>query len=573
MKGMKKMKRRIAVLTSMFLLCACCIMPVSNVSAAFSPRTTAPSYDNQYYYSNLNYYYSIGYGMPNCTAYAYGRAYEILGSKPNLCSNNAGEWWFYNQTYNYYPSGLEPALGAIACWWDGGWSGTRTGHVAVVEGINGDTVVTSNSGYNSTNFWIQNRNKNSMSYDYNGKTYQFLGYIYINDSGGSSSNTPVDLGDDFYAYIEHQYTGMYLTNTYGNIEGATPTGNSNQIWHLKKQSDGSYTFQNIYDASYMDVLGSYTDAGTNIYCCTTYTEAVNQRFFIYYMYGAYYIRPVYVFMHLDMSLSTYNLELWGDAIDYEPQEFNIIIYNTPTESPAPTPAPTAPPTPLPTLKPTPTPTAEPVVPLYDGTVTVGSVSGAAAGDTVTLPVSIKNNPGISSFTFRLNFDKSKVTPVSITKNSALPGSLTSNLQQSGVDLSSLDYVTAVWANDSNYSGDSELFSVSFKINETAADGEDIPIEITYTKGGIVNQDLEDVDVNLISGVISHDAIVYGDIYGDGAVNNKDLVRLRQYLADWDITLTDSEYKAADVFRDGVVNNKDLVRLSQYLADWDVKLGE
>lgn len=57
------------------------------------------------------------------------------------------------------------------------------------------------------------------------------------------------------------------------------------------------------------------------------------------------------------------------------------------------------------------------------------------------------------------------------------------------------------------------------------------------------------------------------------MNNKDLVRLRQYLADWDITLTDSEYKAADVFRDGVVNNKDLVRLSQYLADWDVKLGE
>ncbi len=213
------------------------------------------------------------------------------------------------------------------------------------------------------------------------------------------------------------------------------------------------------------------------------------------------------------------------------------------------------------------------MPLYDGTVTVGSVSGAAAGDTVTLPVSIKNNPGISSFTFRLNFDKSKVTPVSITKNSALPGSLTSNLQQSGVDKESLDYVTAVWANDSNYSGDGELFSVSFKINETAADGEDIPIEITYTKGGIVNQDLEDVDVNLISGVVSPDAIVYGDIYGDGAVNNKDLVRLRQYLADWDITLTDSEYKAADVFRDGVVNNKDLVRLSQYLADWDVKLGE
>lgn len=225
-------------------------------------------------------------------------------------------------------------------------------------------------------------------------------------------------------------------------------------------------------------------------------------------------------------------------------------------------------TPLPTLK----PAAEPSPLPYDGTVSVGNVSGSV-GDEVTVPVSISDNPGVSSFTLRLNFDKTKLTPVSVTKNSALPGALTSNVQQSGIDKNGLSYVTAVWANETNYSDNGVLFEVKFKIVEDVSNGEDIPISIKYSKGNIVNQDLIDVDLNLTNGNISIGKIIYGDIYGDGTVNNKDLVRLRQYLAEWNITLTENERKAADVFYDGEVNNKDLVRLSQYLADWDVKLGE
>lgn len=46
----------------------------------FRPRLSQPSYDNSYYFED-NPYYRIGYGMPNCTCYAYGRAYELLGGK------------------------------------------------------------------------------------------------------------------------------------------------------------------------------------------------------------------------------------------------------------------------------------------------------------------------------------------------------------------------------------------------------------------------------------------------------------------------------------------------------------
>ncbi|SDK74018.1 repeat domain (List_Bact_rpt), partial [Sarcina sp. DSM 11001] len=82
------------------------------------------------------------------------------------------------------------------------------------------------------------------------------------DTGGSDTQTPrvhdtlpVDMGEEFYAYIRNQSHNAYLTNQLNNIGGEEFTGNSRQIWRFNKQSNGAYSISSVYDNACMDVLG------------------------------------------------------------------------------------------------------------------------------------------------------------------------------------------------------------------------------------------------------------------------------------------------------------------------------
>lgn len=143
----------------------------------FKPRLTEPSYSNKYYYSNMNILYAAGYGMPNCTAYAWGRAYELLGTQPKLCLNDARNWYGYNKDNGYYPYGKTPKLGAVAC-----WETPTGGHVAVVEEITDTTITFSNSGWGYLNFYLTEAELDDPSVGIYRPGSYFMGYIYILDS-------------------------------------------------------------------------------------------------------------------------------------------------------------------------------------------------------------------------------------------------------------------------------------------------------------------------------------------------------------------------------------------------------
>lgn len=214
----------------------------------YTPRLTAPAKNNQYYYSDKNIFYKYGYGMPNCTAYAYGRAYEILGKAPNLCPYDADEWYDYNKSNKYYSYGSAPKLGAVACWsYNGGG-----GHVAVVEKIENNTITFSNSAWSGENFYlttaaINDSNAGGCSW------WNFQGYIYIGDFG--SSSTPTTAPESTYS------TGVYKTqvDTVLNMRSGAGTSNgivtsipndiSLTVTKVQKGSDGytwGYTSYNGY---------------------------------------------------------------------------------------------------------------------------------------------------------------------------------------------------------------------------------------------------------------------------------------------------------------------------------------
>lgn len=145
--------------------------------AKFTARTTAPSKDNAYYYSN-NIFYNSGYGMPNCTAYAWGRLYELTKKRYMNLIGNAEDWWAAAEKAGL-DRGQTPKLGAIICWRAGtaGVSSDGAGHVAVIEEIkpNGD-IVTSNSAWQGTNFYMQTLTKAS-GYMYSSNR-PLQGFIY-----------------------------------------------------------------------------------------------------------------------------------------------------------------------------------------------------------------------------------------------------------------------------------------------------------------------------------------------------------------------------------------------------------
>lgn len=137
--------------------------------STYEPRLTAPSSSSAYYNRELNRYFQVGSGMPNCVAYAYGRIYEMNGEAPLITHGSAGDWYFINKSNGYYEYGSEPKLGAVACW---------SRHVAVVEAIDENGITLSESHWHGRYF-------NTVTYKTLSSHYgqTFYGYIYTYNGG------------------------------------------------------------------------------------------------------------------------------------------------------------------------------------------------------------------------------------------------------------------------------------------------------------------------------------------------------------------------------------------------------
>lgn len=282
---------------------------------SYVPRNTAPDKNNKYYYSNNNPFYPAYAPNPgtinssgNCTWYAWGRAYEILGYRPSLPTCYAGGWWSANKSYS---SGSTPKLGAIACW---------SNHVAVVEAINGNTIVVSESSYVSGNYSDHNLfSKRTLSAlnPSNGSDV-FYGYIYIGNFDSSITDSSlVNLGDTFCAYITSASSGKVLTNDNTNVSIRTKTDalKLKQLWSFERQSNGTYKIYNMADLRCMDVNNRHYESGTNVHVYQD-NNSDAQRWQIYKSGDSYALSAECTNCVLDIdngsSNDGTNVQMWED---------------------------------------------------------------------------------------------------------------------------------------------------------------------------------------------------------------------------------------------------------------------
>lgn len=111
--------------------------------------------------------------LANCTGYAQGRWMEIGGtSTPYAFSGNAGDWLNEAKTAGY-ETGTEPREGAILVF---------SGHVCVVEEVDGDTIHTSDSAFplGSSGFIFDyvTRTRANGWQRAGGTAGTFLGFVY-----------------------------------------------------------------------------------------------------------------------------------------------------------------------------------------------------------------------------------------------------------------------------------------------------------------------------------------------------------------------------------------------------------
>lgn len=184
------------------------------------------------------------------------------------------------------------------------------------------------------------------------------------------------------------------------------------------------------------------------------------------------------------------------------------------------------------------------------------------GTMVQVELKVTENPGIASMKIKVNYGD-ELTLKSITYNTEWGG-----MAQKPHSMGSP--VTLTWINGTqNYTAAESVFAtLNFEISKAAQPGK-VELTVTFDQEDIYNLSEKNIPMNIVNGsVYVKPAHVPGDINGDGNVNNKDLTRLFQYIANWDVTVNEA---VLDTNGDGKVNNKDLTRLFQYLANWDVEL--
>lgn len=184
---------------------------------------------------------------------------------------------------------------------------------------------------------------------------------------------------------------------------------------------------------------------------------------------------------------------------------------------------------------------------------------AAPGEQIDVDIILEQNPGILGATLTFRFDEG-LTLVNARAGEAFecltmtkPGKFVSpcNFVWDGQDLAPEDIKDGV------------ILTLTFLVSKDAPVGEPLTISVSYPPKGVVDRELQPLDLSLQDGAVT--ALDYwpGDLDGDQVVTTSDVIILRRYLAGgYEISI---DNRAADVNGDGIINTADVITIRRYLA--------
>lgn len=236
-------------------------------------------------------YGSNGYGYAWCHAFVSWCANQAgIGTDivPKTAGTSTGRSFFVNQgTYRQSAANggsYVPQAGDIIYY----GSGSSPSHVGIVSDCDGSTVYTIEGNYSNK---VGTRAINlSNSY--------IIGYGVPNYKGVNPNPDPIptkwydeyslaDVGTDFCAYIINTEAWKHITNeSNNNVIMHNENGYAEQIWRFTKNADGSYKIINCKTGCALDRGGSDNNVYVSPDCGNDY-----QSWYIYGESGAYFFKP------------------------------------------------------------------------------------------------------------------------------------------------------------------------------------------------------------------------------------------------------------------------------------------
>ena len=190
-----------------------------------------------------------------------------------------------------------------------------------------------------------------------------------------------------------------------------------------------------------------------------------------------------------------------------------------------------------------------------------------AGDKITLPITMQNNPGLVAVTFSVDYDTDILELIGAeAATDVFPsgsGTMSNDLSQCPFNILFEDGAT-----HTNYVENGTLVTLTFRAKKDAQLGETL-ISLAVDTESTFNVDMNDVSFETVGSSITVLQKIPGDVNHDSEVNLKDAVLIRRWLAGWDVVIDEF---LADVDDDQTITLMDTVLVTRYLAGgWGVIL--